>query len=123
MTATKELQATLRTHYMEMVRLALESHDEEILITGSNEIAIPCVDAAGNEAFMVISFKIPKGSRDGDAYDGYLAAQDYADKERLKAEKAKEREAAKAKKLAEQEAKRKAKSTKEKETQTEKEAQ
>ena len=35
---------------------------------------------------------MPSGSRDGDAYDGYAMAQDYAMRQTAKADKAKERE-------------------------------
>ena len=46
--------------------------------TASNEIAIPVVDRENNDRYIVITVKVPTGSRDGDAYDGYAVAQDYA---------------------------------------------
>ncbi len=81
----------LRNHYMKEIRTLLESMNEEILVTGSNEFAIPCVDNEGNDQFLVLTFKIPKGSRDGEAYDGYSVAEEYAMKQKKKAEKEKEK--------------------------------
>ena len=83
----------LRNHYMKEIRTLLESMNEEILVTGSNEFAIPCVDNEGNDQFLVLTFKIPKGSRDGEAYDGYSVAEEYAMKQKKKAEKEKEKKA------------------------------
>ena len=83
----------LRNHYMKEVRSLLESMKEEVLVTGSNEFAIPCVDEDGNDQFLVLTFKIPKGSRDGEAYDGYSVAEEYEMKQKKKAEKEKEKKA------------------------------
>ena len=44
--------------------------------------------------------KVPTGSRDGEPYDGYAKAEDYALKMKLKEEKAKEAKIAKEKKIA-----------------------
>lgn len=84
----KALNDGLRTHYMRKVCEFLEE-EEEVLVVGSNELAIPVVDAEGNEKWVVFSIKVPSGSRDGDAYDGYAMAQDYEMKQTEKAEKAK----------------------------------
>lgn len=80
----------LRNRYMAAVRQFLTQAGEEILETNSNEFAIPCVDEKGNDEFVVVSFKIPVGSRDGDPYDGYAMAEDYAMKKEEKARKAAE---------------------------------
>ena len=53
----------------------------------------------------VITFKVPTGSRDGDAYDGYSVAEEYAIKQKLKAEKAIAAAKAKEKKIAKDKAK------------------
>ena len=58
------------------------------------------IDEDGNEEFLVLVFKVPTGSRDGDAYDGYSMAEDYAIKVREKAEKAEKAKADKEKKIA-----------------------
>jgi hypothetical protein len=53
----------------------------------------------------VLTFKVPTGSRDGDAYDGYSMAEDYQMKQTEKKAKAE----AKAKETAKNKAKAKAK--------------
>lgn len=108
-TSKKTLRDTLRAHYMKIVRDVLAKNGEEILTTGTNEFAIPCVDAEGNDEFLVLTFKIPTGSRDGDAYDGYAMAEEFRLKTAEKAEKAKARADAKAKKIARDTAMREAK--------------
>ena len=82
------IRDNLRNRYMTAVREFLTQAGEEVLETNSNEFAIPCVDEKGNDEFIVVSFKIPVGSRDGDPYDGYAMAEDYAMKKAEKAEKA-----------------------------------
>lgn len=108
-TSKKTLRDTLRNHYIEMVSKFLAENGEEILVTGSNEIALPCVDANGEDEFLVLTFKIPTGSRDGDPYDGYAMAEDFKLKCEAKAEKAKAAAEAKAKKIAKDKAQREAK--------------
>ena len=88
----REMDNALKVEYLEQVRAMLAEDGEDIQRVGSNEIAFPIVDAAGNEKWMVVKFTIPTGSRDGDAYDGYAMAEDYQMKLREKAEKKKERE-------------------------------
>ena len=99
-TSKKILHDTLRAKYIERVSEFLADAGEEVLITGSNEIALPCVDSEGNDEFVVITFKVPTGSRDGDAYDGYSMAEDFKMKTAEKAEKAKIAAEKKAKKIA-----------------------
>ena len=73
---------------------------EEVLITKSNEIALPVVDADGEDNWIVISIKVPAGTRDGDVYDGYGEAEAYTMKLKQKAEKAAIDAEKKAKKIA-----------------------
>lgn len=109
-TSKKSLNEKLRAKYMELVKRYLaDEHDEEILVTGSNEFCIPCVDEEGNDEFLVVTFKVPTGSRDGDMYDGYAMAEDYRMKCEAKAEKAKESAKKKAEKMARDKAMREAK--------------
>lgn len=98
-TSKRNLNDKIRADYMARVRDALTQAGDEILVTGSNEFAIPCVNAEGDDEFIVITFKVPTGSRDGDPYDGYAMAQEYSMKLAEKAEKAKEAAAKKAKKI------------------------
>lgn len=100
----KSLNDALRALYVERVNKCLSTEDE-VLVVGANELAIPVVDADGNEKWIVISVKVPTGSRDGDSYDGYAMAEDYRMRQADKAAKAAERE----RKTAERQAKAKAK--------------
>ena len=104
--SNKVLDDKLRSKYLEIVKSCLADKGEEILITGTSEFAIPCVDEEGNDKFAVFSVKIPTGSREGDAYDGYSMAEDYKMKAEAKAEKAKAAAEKKAKKIERDKAKR-----------------
>ena len=95
----KSLHESLRKSYMDKITAFLADQGEEVLVTGSNEIALPCVDSEGNDEFIVLTFKVPTGSRDGDPYDGYSIAEDFKMKSAEKAEKAKIAAEKKAKKI------------------------
>ena len=96
----KTLHNALRAKYIERVSKFLADSGEEVLVTGSNEIALPCVDSEGNDEFIVLTFKIPTGSREGDIYDGYSMAEDFKMRTAEKAEKAKIAAEKKARKIA-----------------------
>ena len=96
----KILHEEIKTRYVSLVADFLREQGEEVLVTGSNKIAIPAVDAQGNEEFLELTFKVPTGSRDGDPYDGYGEAESYALKLREKAEKTAAAEKKKAEKIA-----------------------
>lgn len=112
----KALNEKLRNAYLEKVK-ALFAVDEEVLVTGSNEIAFPVTDEGGNDNWIVVTVKVPTGSRDGDPYDGYEMAEEYrlkCDEKEAKAKEAAEKKAAKiAKDKATREAKAKAKAERE----------
>lgn len=97
---TKVLHEEIRAKYTKMIADYLTEQGEEVLIVGSQEIAIPCLDSEGNDEYMVITFKVPKGSRDGEAYDGYAMAEEYAIRVRNAAERAEKQRAEKEKKIA-----------------------
>lgn len=84
----KQLHEELRNKYLSMIADLLSKADEEVLSTGSNEVAIPTLDSEGNDEYVVITVKVPTGSREGDAYDGYAMAEEY----RIRLANAKERE-------------------------------
>lgn len=98
-TSNKILNDKLRERYLSIVGDALTANDEEVLRVGSNELALPCLDEEGNEKFIVVTIKVPTGSRDGDAYDGYSMAEDWEIKCKNKAEAAKKKAEEKAKKI------------------------
>lgn len=89
MAKTQDPKTTLRKKYMDMISDFLTQQGEECLPTANNEITLPCVDESGDETFLVLTFKIPKGSRDGDPYDGYEIAEDFKLRQEQKAEKKK----------------------------------
>ena len=112
-TSKKILHTEIRNRYLEAVTEFLAGKGEEVLRTGSQEIAIPCVDKEGNEEFIVLTFKVPTGGREKnangeyDAYDGYAVAEEYAMNVAEKAEKARIAEEKKKAKIAKDESKRK----------------
>ena len=100
----KSLNDELRAMYLERVHTCLSAEDE-VLVVGANELAVPVVDTDGNEKWIVLTVKVPTGERGGDPYDGYAMEKDYQLKLANKAAKAAERE----RKTAERQAKTKAK--------------
>jgi hypothetical protein len=105
----KATNDALRNQYVTKLMEILGGMDEDVLRVGSNEIAIPVVDAEGEDNYVVFTVKVPTGSRDGDAYDAYGLAQEYEMKTKEKAEKAKKAAEEKARKIAKDEAMRKQK--------------
>lgn len=93
----KQLDEEIKVRFLEGVSEHLENAGEEVLRVGSNELALPVVDSNGEERWLVVTFKVPTGSREGDAYDGYSMKEDYEMKLAEKAAKA-EAKAAKAEK-------------------------
>lgn len=87
----RALNDEVRMQYMQRINDCLSGEDE-VLVVGSNELAIPVVDSEDNEKWVVLTVKVPTGSRDGDAYDGYAMAEDYRMRQAAKAEKTAERE-------------------------------
>lgn len=96
----KALREAIREEYMEAIKIFLEKEKDEVLQVASNEFAIPVVRADGEEDYIVITFKMPTGSRDGDGYDGYALAADYTFKCEEKRKKEEAKKAEKEKKVA-----------------------
>ena len=83
---------------------------EEVLQVGGNVIAFPTVDTSGNEAWVEITVKIPKGERLGkgegfSGYDGYEQAGFYKQETERKAQEAASKKALSDSKKASAEAK------------------
>lgn len=111
---TTTMKNALRNSMIETLSTLLENEGEDVLRVKSNEIAFPFATEDGEEGYFVVTVKIPTGSRDGDGYDGYAEAEDYALKEKLKAEKKAEMAKKKAEKMVRDKARReKAKAEKE----------
>lgn len=105
----KALREEVKAAYVADLAAYFEEKGEEVLQVKSNELAIPVVDAEGNEDFIVLTVRIPTGANKGtEPYDGYAMAQEYEMKQVEKAAKAKEaaeKKAAKIKRDAERRAK------------------
>lgn len=100
--STKVLNDEIKNRFLEGVSEHLTNCGEDVLRVGSNEIAIPVVDEDNNEKWLVLTFKVPTGSRDGEEYDGYGMEETYKLKLKEKEEKKAKAEADKAKKIAKQ---------------------
>lgn len=98
------LESAIRNDILAIVRKAIETElNADALVVSASEIALPVVDAEGNEKFAIVKVSIPRGTRNGngyDAYDGYAAAQDYKAEQEEKAAKKAASEAKKAQAIA-----------------------
>lgn len=95
---SKKANDALRAQYIQ--KLIEKFQDEDVMRTGTGEIAFPVVDEEGEDNWVVITVKIPTGTREGDAYDGFGLAEEYQIKQEEKAAKAKEAAIKKAEKIA-----------------------
>lgn len=93
------LRKQLRETVVQDLMAYLTSKGEDARLTKSQQFMFPTVDSAGNEHYVVVTVSIPTGERPdkttgkgGCAYDGYDAADAYA--EATAAKKAKAEEAA-----------------------------
>ena len=106
-TSRKALREAVKAVYVADLAAYFDGKGEEVLQVKSNELAIPVVDAEGNEDFIVLTVKIPTGANKGtEPYDGYAMAEEYQLKQAEKAAKAKEAAEKKAAKIARDEARR-----------------
>ena len=107
----------VRAEIIEEVRALFNAKQFDVLQTGSQELCLPVVGEEGEEGYLVLTFKVPQGSRDGDAYDGYAVAEEYrmkVEKNKAKAQASAEKKAqkiARDQKMREQRAEAKAKRT------------
>ena len=100
-----QLETLLRNDFLSFVGEAIENDREaDVLRVSASELAIPCLDAEGNEKWVIVKISIPRGTRNGeggyDPYDGYAAAEDYQIEQGEKAEKKAAAEAKKQAKIA-----------------------
>lgn len=102
--ATAKEKEELRLAAMEKYAAAFTETD--VLVTASNQRTIPVTTPNGEELYIVATFSIPIGSRDGDPYDGYEVAKEYADKLETDKVKRQEQAEAKARKIAKDKARR-----------------
>lgn len=98
----KKMTDVLREEWvMKLTDILLNDKDGgwDVLQVKSNELSIPVVDKNGDEHYINIKISVPKGSRDGDEYDGYAEAEEYQFKQREKMKKEAEKALKKAKNL------------------------
>ena len=106
-----QLETKLRNEFLTFISDMVNEHYEtDVLTVSASELAIPVLDAEGNEKFVLVKVSIPRGTRNGqggyDPYDGYAVAEDYAIDCDEKAQKKADAEAKKQAKIAKDEQKR-----------------
>ena len=106
-----QLETKLRNEFLTFVSNMVNEHYEtDVLTVIASELAIPVLDAEGNEKFVLVKVSIPRGTRNGqggyDPYDGYAVAEDYAIDCAEKTQKKADAEAKKQAKIAKDEQKR-----------------
>ena len=102
----------IRALYLEAIFNCLQEHNEDVGMTASNTLNFPVVADDGEEGWVEVTVKVPKGTKD-EEYDGYGRREEYRISQEEKAEKTAKRKADKAAKLAKAEARKKAKEEKE----------
>lgn len=113
MKGNRILDAELRENFLKILMDFFAARGEDVQQTGSNELAFPCVDSAGNDKWIQIVVKVPTGGREEECYDGYGIAESYKIKLREKEEKKREQEEKKKKKIERDKKKREEKEKKE----------
>lgn len=91
----------VRNEIIDKVSELLDSTmDYQVLRVASQKIAIPIVNANGDEAYLTLTFAVPTGSHDGEPYNGHDEAESYAITVANNEEKARAAAAKKAEKIA-----------------------
>ena len=106
-----QMETMIRNDFLTLIAQAItDTKETDALPVSASEIAVPCLDANGNETWALIKVSIPRGTRNGqggyDPYDGYTAAEDYQIDLQEKADKKAAAEAKKQAKIAKDQAKR-----------------
>lgn len=89
-----ELETAIRIDLLSRITELIETQLEtDALPVSSSELAVPLLDAEGNEKFALIKVSIPRGTRNGNKgyipYDGYKAHDEYiAEQESVAQERA-----------------------------------
>lgn len=106
-----QLETAIRNDFLNAISTFIsEDRETDVLPVSASELAIPCLDAEGNEKWVLIKVSIPRGTRNGeggyDPYDGYYAAEMYQMEQKDKAIDKAKKEAIKQAKIAADEKKR-----------------
>lgn len=95
----------IRADFIKLFADYLAQKGEDVGLINSNTLNFPIVTSDGEEGWVEIVVKVPKGTKDED-YDGYGRREQYAIDCKAKAEKKAKAEEAKAKKIAKDKARR-----------------
>lgn len=66
-----------RDKFLNEIKKTFLFKGEDVLQVASNTLAIPTLDSEKNEIWIKIVVSIPKGTRDGEQFNGYEEEQDY----------------------------------------------
>lgn len=97
--SVKTMKTEKKNEYLEKITKFLLDNEEDVVRTGSGEIAFPIVLENGDECFITLKVSIPTGTRDGEDYNGYAVADSYKLDCAKSAEKAENARKAKEKKI------------------------
>lgn len=81
----------VKMDFMQKVKNFLESEGESVLQIKSGTYSIPWA-LDGDEGYLNLTFSVPKGTREGDLFDGYEEAENYRLESEAKAKAKAERE-------------------------------
>ena len=91
MASKASLETAIRNDLLNAITEMLSKKlDTDVMPVSASELAIPVVDAEGNEKFALVKVSIPRGTRNGEGgyipYDGYDAAEAYKEEKESKAQ-------------------------------------
>lgn len=95
----KEAIDGLRNRTLQRIIDFFANEGEDVQRTKTGAVMFPAIDELGNECFLTVTVQIPKGSRDGEAYDGYAEAENYRVETKRKQDEKVAKEIAKQKKI------------------------
>jgi hypothetical protein len=95
----KEAVDGLRNRTLQRIINFFANEGEDVQQTKTGTVMFPAIDELGNECFLTVTVQIPKGSRDGDLYDGYAEAENYRLETKQKQDEKVAKEIAKQKKI------------------------
>ena len=91
MASKAQLENALRTDFLTFItEQVIDRYATDVLTVSASELAVPVLDAEGNEKFVLVKVSIPRGTRNGaggyDPYDGYRAHEEYVMEQESKAQ-------------------------------------
>lgn len=80
-------QAEIRNKAIAEISAIYSARGDDVQRIKSNAFAVPQVTDAGEEYWLEVTVKIPRGARGGEEYDGYELASEYEMRQVEKSEK------------------------------------